>query len=180
MRNPYDFDRIPGGSSGGNAAALAARLAPLALGGDTGGSVRVPAALTGTFGFRPTTGRYSIEGVVPLTPIVDTLGPMARDIRNLALADAVLAGTDAELEAATLAELNRRDAERGVSPLVFSLALPALGHADEALAALQAAFDEHNAAMFYISREPFVDPIRSRPGFREILRALRLPPGASA
>lgn len=97
-RNPYDFDRIPGGSSGGNSAALAARLAPLALGADSGGSTRVPAALTGTYGFRPTTGRYSGEGVVPISSIFDTLGPMARDVRDLALADAVLTGEDAPLE----------------------------------------------------------------------------------
>lgn len=97
-RNPYDLERIPGGSSGGNAAALAARLAPLAIGEDTSGSIRVPAALTGTFGFRPTTGRYSSEGVVPLSPTLDTLGPMARDVRDLALADAVITGQPNELE----------------------------------------------------------------------------------
>lgn len=91
-RNPYDFDRIPGGSSGGNSAALAARFAPLAIGEDTGGSVRVPSALTGTLGFRPTSGRYSQEGVVPISSTLDTLGPMARDVADLALADAVITG----------------------------------------------------------------------------------------
>lgn len=104
-RNPYDFDRIPGGSSGGNSAALATRLAPLAIGEDTGGSVRVPAALTGTFGFRPSTGRYSTEGVVPISSTLDTLGPMARDVRDLALADAVLTGQTDELEPVAVSEL---------------------------------------------------------------------------
>lgn len=88
--NPYDFDRIPGGSSGGNGAALAANFAPLALGEDTSGSVRVPAALTGTMGFRPTTGRYSRQGVAPLTASLDTLGPMARSVNDLARLDGAI------------------------------------------------------------------------------------------
>ena len=89
--NPYDFGRVPGGSSGGNGAALAARMAPLAIGGDTAGSVRIPAALNGLAGFRPTTGRYDTTGVIPISPTLDAVGPMARSVRDLALADAVLA-----------------------------------------------------------------------------------------
>lgn len=104
-RNPYDFERIPGGSSGGNGAALAARLAPLAIGEDTGGSVRVPAALTGTMGFRPTTGRYSRAGVVPLSSTMDTLGPMGSDVRDLALADAVITDAPMGLEPVAVSEL---------------------------------------------------------------------------
>lgn len=91
-RNPYDFSRIPGGSSGGNGAALAARFAPLAIGEDTAGSTRVPAALTGTMGFRPSTGRYPSEGIVPLAPTLDTPGPMGRTVMDLALADSVITG----------------------------------------------------------------------------------------
>ena len=101
-RNPYDSDRIAGGSSGGNGAALAARFAPLALGEDTAGSVRVPAALTGTVGFRPTSGRYSQEGVVPLSSSLDTLGPMARTVQDVALADAIITGSPVGLEATSL------------------------------------------------------------------------------
>lgn len=101
-RNPYDFSRIPGGSSGGNAAALAARFAPVAIGEDTGGSVRVPAALTGTMGFRPTTGRYSQNGVVPIASTLDTLGPMARTVEDLALIDAVITGAPAGLDPVSL------------------------------------------------------------------------------
>lgn len=103
--NPYDFTRSPGGSSGGNSAALAARLAPLALGGDTGGSVRLPAAFTGTFGFRPTPGRWPIEGVFPLSHTLDNIGPMARDVRDLALADSVVTGESDELEPIAVSEL---------------------------------------------------------------------------
>lgn len=103
--NPYALERIPGGSSGGNGAALAAAFAPLAIGEDTGGSVRVPAALTGTMGFRPSTGRYSRAGVVPLSSTLDTLGPMGRDVRDLALADAVITGESMGLEPITVSEL---------------------------------------------------------------------------
>jgi len=90
--NPYDFARIPGGSSGGNGAALAARLAPVAVGEDTAGSVRVPAALNGVTGFRPSSGRYSQGGVIPLATSLDTLGPMARTVEDLALLDSVITG----------------------------------------------------------------------------------------
>lgn len=103
--NPYDINFISGGSSGGNGAALAARFAPLALGEDTAGSVRVPAALTGTMGFRPTTGRYPAEGVVPLSTSLDTVGPMGRDVRDLALADAVITGDAIGLEPVAVADL---------------------------------------------------------------------------
>ena len=90
--NPYGRGRTPGGSSGGNASALAARLVPLAIGADTGGSVRVPAALTGTVGFRPTSGRYSQAGLAPLSPTLDSAGPMARSVHDVALADSVITG----------------------------------------------------------------------------------------
>ncbi len=92
VRNPYDRERIPGGSSGGTAAAIAARLAPAGLGTDTGGSVRIPAALCGIVGFRPTTGRYPGDGIVPISRTRDTAGPLARSVADLALLDAVLAG----------------------------------------------------------------------------------------
>jgi mandelamide amidase len=90
VRNPYDPTRIPGGSSGGTAVAVAARMAPLGVAEDTCGSIRVPAALCGIAGFRPTTGRYSSSGVMPLTPLFDTLGPHARTVGDLALFDSVM------------------------------------------------------------------------------------------
>ena len=98
VANPYDFERIAGGSSGGNGAALAARFAPLAIGTDTGGSVRIPAALNGVVALRPSTGRYPAEGIVPISFALDTAGPMARTIGDLALLDSVLAGGSAEIE----------------------------------------------------------------------------------
>ena len=88
--NPYDIERIPGGSSGGTAAAVAAHMVHGGLGTDTGGSVRVPAALCGVVGLRPTTGRYPSRGIVPLSPSLDTAGPIARNVTDVALLDAVL------------------------------------------------------------------------------------------
>jgi aspartyl-tRNA(Asn)/glutamyl-tRNA(Gln) amidotransferase subunit A len=83
--NPWATDRITGGSSGGSAAAVAAGIVPLALGSDTGGSIRIPAALCGTFGLKPTTGRLSTEGMMPLAPSLDCPGPIAGTVADLAL-----------------------------------------------------------------------------------------------
>lgn len=91
VRNPYDQKRVPGGSSGGTAAAIAARLAPAGLGTDTAGSVRVPAALCGLYGFRPTVGRYDAHGIVPLSTSLDTAGPLARSMDDIVLMDSILA-----------------------------------------------------------------------------------------
>jgi mandelamide amidase len=93
VRNPYDRTRIAGGSSSGTGAAIGARLAPGGLGSDTGGSVRIPAALTGGAGLRPTLGRYSQEGVTPISHSRDTVGPMARTVADVALLDSVITGT---------------------------------------------------------------------------------------
>src|SRR5438477_3540711 len=101
-RNPYDPTRIPGGSSGGSAAAVAARLAPAALGTDTGGSIRVPAALCGITSMRPTTLRWSQAGIVPLSHTRDTAGPMARHVGDCVLLDAVITGGPTEVTPAPL------------------------------------------------------------------------------
>lgn len=90
VHNPYDTQRIPGGSSGGTAAAVAARMAPLGIAEDTEGSIRVPAAMCGIAGFRPTTTRYVSTGVVPITPLFDQVGPHARTVGDLALFDSVV------------------------------------------------------------------------------------------
>lgn len=90
VRNPYDASKIPGGSSGGTAAAIAARIVPVGLGTDTAGSVRVPAALTGTVGFRPSAGRYSTDGLVLISQTQDRVGTHARSVRDLVLLDRVL------------------------------------------------------------------------------------------
>jgi indoleacetamide hydrolase len=105
VRNPYDPSRIPGGSSGGTAAAVAARMAPLGVAEDTQGSIRVPAALCGIVGFRPTTGRYPTDGTAPITALFDQIGPHARCVADLALFDTVVSGEPAPIEPATLAGL---------------------------------------------------------------------------
>lgn len=92
VRNPYDIDRIPGGSSGGTAAAIAARMAPIGIAEDTQGSIRVPAAMCGLAGFRPTLHRYPNQGVIPITPLFDQVGPLARNVSDLALFDHVMTG----------------------------------------------------------------------------------------
>jgi indoleacetamide hydrolase len=97
-RNPYDPNLIPGGSSGGSAAAVAAGVVPFALGSDTGGSVRIPAALCGIAGLRPTLGRYPGEGVVPISQTRDTVGPLARTVADLALVDSAITGEASSLE----------------------------------------------------------------------------------
>ncbi|HXS28583.1 MAG TPA: indoleacetamide hydrolase [Steroidobacteraceae bacterium] len=93
-RNPYDLARIPGGSSGGTGVAVAARLAPAGIGTDTGGSVRVPAALCGIVGFRPTTGRWSQSGIIPISHTRDTAGPMTRNIADASLLDSIVTGEE--------------------------------------------------------------------------------------
>jgi indoleacetamide hydrolase len=100
VKNPYDKTRIPGGSSGGTSAAIAARIVSCGLGSDTGGSTRVPAALTGTVGLRPSVGnggaqrRYDDASmVVPISHTRDTVGPMGRTVADVALLDSVITGS---------------------------------------------------------------------------------------
>jgi mandelamide amidase len=104
VRNPYHRDRIPGGSSGGSAAAVAARIAPLAIAEDTWGSIRVPATMCGLAGLRPSYGRYPDDGIMPLTTDkFDQVGPLARSVADLALFDAVLTGEPRQVTATPLA-----------------------------------------------------------------------------
>jgi aspartyl-tRNA(Asn)/glutamyl-tRNA(Gln) amidotransferase subunit A len=91
-RNPWDERRVPGGSSGGSAVALAASLVPLALGTDTGGSIRIPAAFCGVLGLKPSYARVGVEGVWPLAPSLDHAGPLARSPSDLDLLFDVLGG----------------------------------------------------------------------------------------
>lgn len=90
--NPYDRARIPGGSSSGAAVAVADAMCEIAIGSDTGGSVRLPAALCGVVGFKPTARRVPIKGALPLSTSLDSIGPLARNVADCAIADAVLAG----------------------------------------------------------------------------------------
>ena len=92
--NPWDLTRVPGGSGGGSAAAVSAGLAPWALGSDTGGSIKQPAALTGTVGLRPTYGTVSRYGVVAFASSLDQVGPVTKTVRDNALLYRVIAGRD--------------------------------------------------------------------------------------
>lgn len=100
--NPYDPDRIPGGSSGGVASAVAAGMMPAGIGTDTGASVRLPAALCGLVGLRPTVGRYPGAGIVPISHTRDTPGPMTRTVADAAYLDGIVTGDDAPLRPASL------------------------------------------------------------------------------
>jgi aspartyl-tRNA(Asn)/glutamyl-tRNA(Gln) amidotransferase subunit A len=96
VRNPWDRERITGGSSSGSAAAVAARECYAALGTDTGGSIRIPASLCGIVGLKPTHGRVSLHGVLPLAASLDHVGPMARCVRDVAHVLQAIAGYDPE------------------------------------------------------------------------------------
>ncbi|WP_194786385.1 Asp-tRNA(Asn)/Glu-tRNA(Gln) amidotransferase subunit GatA [Actinomyces haliotis] len=110
--NPWDAERIPGGSSGGSAAAVGAFEAPIALGTDTGGSIRQPAAVTGTVGVKPTYGTVSRFGVIAMASSLDTPGPMGRTVLDTALLHDVVASYD-ELDSTSLS-----DAPRGMADVV--------------------------------------------------------------
>ncbi len=149
-RNPWDRERVPGGSSGGSAAAVAARLVPLALGTDTGGSIRQPAALCGVTGLKPTWGRASRYGIVAFASSLEQVGPLARSVRDAALAAAALSGHDPrDATSSTRPVPDYAQAlPRGAAGLRIGVPRSALANGvepetlarfDEALAALQAA-----------------------------------------
>jgi mandelamide amidase len=136
VHNPYDPTRIPGGSTGGTAAAVAARIAPLGVAEDTQGSVRVPAALCGICGFRPTTGRYPTQGTAPITPLFDQIGSHARAVADLVLFDAAMTGAPAAERPAALKGLRigiARDSYfEGIDPQVARIAEDVLARLKDA------------------------------------------------
>ncbi len=134
-RNPYDTSRVPGGSSGGSAAAVAAHMAPLAVAEDTFGSIRVPASFCGIAGLRPTVGRYPGAGVMPITPRWDTGGPVARTVADLILFDSVLMGRRSVVGPQTL-----RGVRIGVADYFLSDLHPEVAHVTtEALRKIESA-----------------------------------------
>ncbi|MDQ3855548.1 MAG: amidase [Chloroflexota bacterium] len=116
-RNPWDRQRDTGGSSSGSAAAVSAGLVSAALGSDTGGSIRIPAALCGIVGLKPTFGRVSLHGVVPLSWSLDHLGPLTQSVEDAALLLGVLAGPDPRDPRTVCSRGLPMDLERGASGL---------------------------------------------------------------
>ncbi len=112
--NPWDLTRIPGGSGGGSAAAVAAFEAPLAIGTDTGGSIRQPAAVTGTVGVKPTYGGISRYGLVAMANSLDQAGPVTRTVLDAALLHEVIGGHD-PLDSTSLDRPRRRSGAGGAS-----------------------------------------------------------------
>jgi aspartyl-tRNA(Asn)/glutamyl-tRNA(Gln) amidotransferase subunit A len=155
--NPWDIERVPGGSSGGSAAAVAARLVPAATGTDTGGSIRQPASFTGITGIKPTYGRCSRYGMVAFASSLDQAGPMARSAADCALLLSAMAGPDIDRDSTSLdhpAEdycatlLKPRDGATAAQPLKgLRIGLPkeffGEGCAPDVLAAVRGALAEY-------------------------------------
>ena len=150
-RNPADRDRVPGGSSSGAAVAVADEMCEISIGTDTGGSTRIPAALCGVVGYKPTKERISTQGAFPLSPTLDSIGPLARSVEDCAKSDAVLAGEKPwDLEAVSLEGLRLGIAQgmplEDLDNIVaqrFEAAVHRLGRAGAALLDMEfALFDE--------------------------------------
>ncbi|MGW8179046.1 MAG: amidase, partial [bacterium] len=124
-RNPWDLDHVPGGSSGGSAAAVAAKLVPGALGSDTGGSIRQPAAFCGTVGLKPTYGRVSRYGLVAFGSSLDQIGPIANTVRDVATILQVVAGWDKRDSTSANLRVDNYVAEIGKDVFDLKVGVPA-------------------------------------------------------
>jgi len=154
VHNPYDTTRVPGGSSGGSAVAVAARMAPLAIAEDTLGSIRIPSTMCGICGLRPTYGRYPDDGIMPLTTSgFDQVGPLARTVEDLALFDSVVSGDSSPLPVVDLAGVRI-----GVADFFFA----DLDSEVERVA--QAALDRLRDAGAVIVRAEVPDDVKAAPG----------------
>ncbi len=148
VRNPWDKGRVPGGSSGGSAAAVAARLAPAATGTDTGGSIRQPASFCGLTGIKPTYGRASRYGMIAYASSLDQAGPMARSAEDCALLLSALCGPDLDRDSTSL-DLPAEDYSRSLNDKLDGLRIGipkeffGLGLAPDVRAAIDAALKEY-------------------------------------
>lgn len=124
VRNPWNAECVPGGSSGGSAAAVSAGMAFMAMGSDTGGSIRVPAAFCNTVGLKPTYGRVSRHGVMPLDFSLDHMGPLTRSVRDAAICLQVLAGRDERDETSSHAAIDEYVPEEVVSIKGLRIGVP--------------------------------------------------------
>ncbi len=150
VKNPHDPTRTPGGSSGGSAVAVAAGMTPAALGSDTGGSIRQPAALTGVVGLKPTYGRVSRYGLVAFASTLDQIGPFASDVRGAARVLGVIGGRDSQ--DATSADVPLDDFERACSASIRGLRIGV--PAEYFGAGLDAEVEAHvRAAIAHLERE---------------------------
>jgi aspartyl-tRNA(Asn)/glutamyl-tRNA(Gln) amidotransferase subunit A len=157
-RNPWDLERIPGGSSGGSAAAVAAGEAPLALGSDTGGSVRQPAALCGIAGMKPTYGRVSRFGLVAYASSLDQVGPFAHDVTDIALLLETIAGHDPRDSTSVEKPVPpyRQTIDQSVRPLTIGVAKEYFGEGldaevEQSVRAALAIYEQHGATVKEIS-----------------------------
>jgi aspartyl-tRNA(Asn)/glutamyl-tRNA(Gln) amidotransferase subunit A len=141
-RNPWAPERLSGGSSGGSAVALATHQVPLALGSDTGGSIRVPSSFCGVVGLKPTYGRISLARVWPLARSLDHAGPLARTPSDVALFLAILAGSDAADPATEDAPLGDLETQLHAGLAGFSIGVCGALHLVELTSEAQAAFDD--------------------------------------
>ena len=156
-RNPWNLDRVPGGSSGGSAATVAARQVPGALGSDTGGSIRQPAAFTGIVGMKPTYGRVSRHGVVAFASSLDQVGPMTLTIEDNALLLQAIAGYD-DQDATSLPEASEDFTQKiGQSMAGMKIAFPKEYKSDRIQAEIRQAMEE--AADFFRSQGALVEEV---------------------
>ena len=148
VKNPWDLQRIPGGSSGGSAAAVAARLVPAATGTDTGGSIRQPASFCGITGIKPTYGRASRYGMIAFASSLDQAGPMARTAEDCALLLTALCGPDLDRDSTSL-DIPAEDYSRTLNDSIDGLRIGipkeffGEGLADDVRAAVEAALKEY-------------------------------------
>jgi aspartyl-tRNA(Asn)/glutamyl-tRNA(Gln) amidotransferase subunit A len=124
IRNPWDTDRIPGGSSGGSGSAVASDMVFMAMGSDTGGSIRIPASFCGTVGLKPTSGRVSRYGVMPLDFSLDHMGPLTRSVRDTAITLEAIAGFDPRDETSSKEAVGNYVPEPGCSIRNVRIGLP--------------------------------------------------------